>query len=74
MKVTATTVRSMVIEILSVDKSLCRHQNNQKRTKAMDITTIGTTILDRVVTTIKSMDTFLRTTQENILMVTIVEG
>ena len=59
--VTATIARSMVIELLSVDQNLCGYQTNWKRPKSMGITTIGTTILGRVVTTIRSMDTFLRT-------------
>ena len=72
--VTATIARSMVIELLSVDQSLCGHQINQKRLKSMDTITIGTTILVRVVTTVKSMGTFLRTALEDISMATIIDG
>ena len=61
LKVTTTTVRSMDIKPLNVDPSPCGHQTNQKRKKVMDITTIGTTTLHRAITTVKSMDTFLRT-------------
>ena len=60
LKVTAITIRSMDVEHLNADPSLCDHLINQQRQKAMDITTIGTTTLVRVVTTIKNMDTFLR--------------
>ena len=74
MKVTPTIARSMDIEPLSVDQSLCGHKTNQKRPKAMDITRIGTIILGKVVTTIRSMGTFLRTTLEHILVETIIGG
>ena len=40
----------------------------------MDITTIGTTILDRTITTIKSMETSLKIAQEHILVETTVDG
>ena len=72
LKVTTTIARSMDIEPLNVDQSLCGHQINQQRPKAMDITTIGTTILGRVVTTIRSMDTFLRIALEHISVATTI--
>ena len=72
--VTTTIARSMVIDALNVDKSLCRHKINNQRPKSMEITTIGTTILDRVVTTIRSMGIFLRIVLEHILMEIIVDG
>ena len=53
LKVTATIVRSMDIEPLNVDSILCGHKINQKIPKSMDITTIGTTTLGRVVTTVR---------------------
>ena len=62
LKVTTTIVISMDIDPLNADQSLCGPQTNQQRQKVTDITTIGTTTLGRVFTTIKSMDTFLRTT------------
>ena len=62
LKVTSTTIISLDIEPLNADPSLCGHQINQQRQKFMDITTIGTMTLRRVVTIVKSMDTFLRTT------------
>ena len=58
--VTTTIARSMDIEPLSVDQSLCGHQINQQKLKVMDINTIEITTLGRDVTTIKSMDTFLK--------------
>ena len=38
LKVTTTIARSMDIEPLNVDQSLCGHQINQKRQKEMKIT------------------------------------
>ena len=64
----------MDIEPLNADQSLCGHQINQKRPKAMDITTIGTKILGKVVTTIRNMDTFLKIALEYISMETIIGG
>ena len=58
-KFTTIIARSMVIELLSEDQNLCRHLTNHQRLKAMDTTTIGTTILGTVVTIVKSMETFL---------------
>ena len=60
LKATATIARSMDIEPLNANKILCGHQINLQRPKSMEITTIGTTILGRVVTTIKNMDKSLR--------------
>ena len=48
LKVTATTIKSMDIDPLNADPSLCGHQTNQQREKVMDITTIGTTPLGRL--------------------------
>ena len=61
LKVTTTTIRIMDIEPLNVDPSLCGHQTNQQRQKLMDTTKIGTTTLGKSITTIKSMEKFLRT-------------
>ena len=74
LNVTTTTIRSMDIELLSADPSLCGHQTSQQNKEVMDTSTIGTTILGRVVTTVKSMDTFLKTALEHTSMVTIVDG
>ena len=62
LKVTATTIRSMDIENLNANPGLCGHQTNKKRQKVMDITIIATITLGRVITIVKLMDTFLRTT------------
>ena len=51
MKVTATTTRSMFIELLSADLSLCGHLINLKGEITMDTTTIGITIPGRAVIT-----------------------
>ena len=72
--VTTTIVQSIDIELLSVDQSQCGHQTNRQRQKSMDMTIVGTTILDRVVTTIKSMGTFLRIVLEHILVETIIDA
>ena len=61
-KVTATTVKSMDIEPSSADLSPCGHQKNQQKKEFMDTSTIGTTILGKVVTTVKSINTSMRTT------------
>ena len=74
MKVTATIARSMVIELLSVDQILCRHQTNQQRPKAMEITKIGTTILGRVVTIVRNMNTFLKIALEHISVAITIGG
>ena len=74
LKVTATTLRSMDIEPSSANLNLCGHQTNQQRQKVMDTCIIGTTILGKVVTTIKSMETFLTTKLEHILVVTTTDG
>ena len=60
LKVTATTVRNMDIKPLNADLSLCGHQTNPKTQEFMNTSTIGTKILGKVFTTIKSMDTSLR--------------
>ena len=52
----------MDIVLLSVDQSLYGHLINQQGETTMHTTTIGTTIQGKVVTTVKNMVTFLRTT------------
>ena len=64
----------MDIEPLNAGQSLCGHQTNKQRPKSMDITTIGITTLGRVVTTIRSMDTFLRIALEHILVAITISG
>ena len=60
LKVTATIARSMDIEPLNADQSLCGHQINQQRHQAMQITVIRITTPGIVVTTVRNMDTLLR--------------
>ena len=64
----------MDIEPLNANPSLCGHQTNQKRQIFIDITTIGTTILGRVVTIVKNMDTFLRIALEHTSVATTIGG
>ena len=58
--VTTTIARSMDIEPLSADQSLCGHQISMQEEITMHTITIGTTTQGKVVTIIKSMDTYLR--------------
>ena len=62
LKVTTKIARSMDIEPLNVDQSLCGHQISQQRQHAMEIITIGITLQGIVVSTIRNMDTLLRIT------------
>ena len=55
LEVTVTTIRSMDIEPLNANLSLCGHQTNQKKKNVIDITTIGTTTLGKATTIIKSI-------------------
>ena len=59
--VTATIAKSMDIELLSVDQSLCGHLIILQGEITMHTTTIGTTIQGKVVTTVKNMVMFLKT-------------
>ena len=72
--VTATIARSMNIEPLSVDQSLCGHQISMQRETTMHTTTIGTTIQGKVVTIVKNMDIYLRTALEHTLKETTTDG
>ena len=60
LKVIAITTRSMDIEPLNADQSLCGHQINQQRHQAMEITTIGITTPGIAVTTVRNMNTLLK--------------
>ena len=60
LKVTATIARSMDIEPLNADQSLCGHQINQQSHQEMKITTIGITTPGIVVITVKNMDMLLK--------------
>ena len=59
--VTATTTKSMDIELLSVDQSLCGNLISLQGEKIMHTTTIGIAIPGKVVTTVRNMVMFLRT-------------
>ena len=63
--VTTTIARSMDIEPLSVDQSLCGHQINMQEETTMHTITIGTTTQGKVVTIIKNMDIYLITALEH---------
>ena len=59
--VTTTIARSMDIEPLNIDQSLCGHQINIQGETTMDTTIIGTTIQGKVVTIVRNMVMYLRT-------------
>ena len=50
------------LEPLNVDQSLCGHLTNIQGETTMHTITIGTTIQGKVVTTVKNMVIYLRTT------------
>ena len=56
LRATTTIAKSMDIEHLNADQSLCGYQINQERQKAMKITTIGITTPRIAIITIKNMD------------------
>ena len=60
--VTTTISRSMYIEPLSANQSLCGHQISIQGETTMHTITIGTTIQGKVVTTVKNMVMYVRTT------------
>ena len=70
----ATIARSMDIELLSVEQSLCGHQISMQEGTTMHIITIGITIQGKVVTTVESMDIYPRTALEHISRGTIKDG
>ena len=72
--VTATIARSMDIEPLSVDQSLCGHQISMQEETTMHTITIGTTTQGKVVTIVKNMDIYLKTTLEYTSRETIIDG
>ena len=59
--VTATVARSMDIEPLNVDQSLCGHQINMQGGTNMHTITIGTTIQGKAITIVKNMVIYPRT-------------
>ena len=72
--VTAKIVRSMDIEPLSADQSLCGHQISMQEEKIVHTITIGTTTQGKVFTIIKSMEIYLRTTLEHTSKETTIDG
>ena len=72
--VTTTIARSMDIEPLSANQSLCGHQINMQEETTMHTITIGTTTQGKVVTIVKSMDIYLRNALGNTLRGTTTDG
>ena len=60
LRVTAITARSMDIELLNADQSLCGHQINQQRHQAKEIIIIGITTPGLAVITVRNMDMLLK--------------
>ena len=71
---TATIARSVDIEILSVDQSLCGHQISMQEETTMHTITTGTTTQGKVVTIVKSMGIYLRTALEHTSRGTTIDG
>ena len=69
-----TIARSMDIEPLSVNQSLCGHQISMKGETTMHTITIGTTIQGKIVTIVKSMVIYPRIVLEHISKGTIKDG
>ena len=74
LKVTATTIRSIDIELLNVDPNPCGHQISQQEKEAMDTSVIGIIIQDKVVIIVKSMDISQRITLRHTSMETTTDG
>ena len=72
--VTAIIARSMDMEPLSVDQSLYGHQISMQKETTMYTITIRTIIQGKVVTIVKSMDIYLRTTFEHTSRGTTIDG
>ena len=72
--VTATIARSMDIEPLSVDQSLCGQKISMQGETTMHTIIIGTIIQGKVFTIVKSMDIYLRTTLEHTSRGTTIDG
>ena len=60
LKDTAITARSMDIEPLNADQSLCGHHISHQNQQAIEIITIGITTPGIAATTVRNMDTLLR--------------
>ena len=72
--VTTTIARSMDIEPLSADQSLCGHQINMQEEKTMHTITIGTTTQGKFVTIVKNMDIYLKIALEHTSRETTIDG
>ena len=72
--VIATIKRSMDIEPLSVDQSLCGHQISMQGGTTMNTITIETTIQGKVVTVVKNMVMYLKTALEHTSRGTTADG
>ena len=72
--VTATISRSMDIDPLSIDQSLCGHQISMQGETTMHTITIRTRTQGKVVTIVKNMVIYLRTTLEHTSRGTIKDG
>ena len=72
--VTATIARSMDIEPLSVDQSLCGHQISMQEETTMHTITIRTTKQGKLVTIVKNMDIYLITALEHTSRETTTDG
>ena len=72
--VIAAIARSMDIEPLSVDQSLCGHEISMQEENTMHTITTGTTTQGKVITIVKSMDIYLRTALEHTLKETTTDG
>ena len=71
---TAIIARSIDIEPLSVDQSLCGHKISMQEETTMYTITIGTTTQGKVVTSVKSMNIYLRIASEHISKEIITNG
>ena len=60
LKDTVIIAKNMVIEPLSADQSLCRHQINHQSHQTKEIIIIGITTPGLVVTTVRNMDMLLK--------------
>ena len=72
--VTTTIARSMDIESLSANQSLCGHQISMQEETTMHTITIGTITQGKVVTIVKGMDIYLRIALEHLLKEIIIDG
>ena len=71
---TIKIARSMDIEPLNADQSLCGHQISIQGETTMHTITIGTTIQDKVVTIVRNMVIYSRTTLEHTSKETTTDG